>query len=650
MTGARFRVEGAARAPVAEESITLSFYEAQRATAEMEPAGSGRFQVTLALDTTERYVDGQNDYNRARLILRAGVRELFRRDFNREGNRPFRIEFEHELSAEDRGLTLEVEPLTPGEKRVRALGFRINSVTLRGPLDPARFVRPPNYTRFFPREVPADPPERTTYARELLESFASRAFRRPVDTGTVDRLVALATATASQPGKSFEAGIAQAMIAVLASPRFLFREEAVAPDASGSGHPWIDEHSLASRLSYFLWSSMPDDELRALAAAGRLRSQLAGQMRRMLADPKSEALMRNFPGQWLQARDVESIDIQVRAVLTREDPPDPVLDRQRARSRELRDRGYETLSAEERRELDELRAVLARRSSQPLRADLSTEVRRAMRRETEKVFEHIFRQDRSVLELLDADYTFLNEPLARHYGLTNLAVVGNEMVRVQLPPDSPRGGLLTQGTVLVVTSNPTRTSPVKRGLFVLENVLGTPPPPAPPDVPSLEEATRSVKDRELTLRESLALHREKPLCSSCHDRMDPPGLALENFNALGLWRDQERGVRIDAAGTLAGSGAFSGVRELKRLLVTRHRSDFYQTLTGKLLTYALGRGMEYHDVETVDQIVARLEAGEGRASELLLGVVESAPFQKRRRGPSHDEAVTADPSAPVTPK
>jgi hypothetical protein len=575
-------------------------------------------------------VDGQNDHNRARLTLRAGQRELFRREFNREGNRQFKFEFEQELGVGDRGLTLEVEPLTPDQKQIRALGFRLNSLTVGGPLAPEHMVRPRNHERFFPGEIPASEEGRERYARELLGDFAAKAFRRPVEPATVDRLFRLAESAYSPPGKTFEAGIAQAMVAVLASPRFLFREEGLAGGGAGGRHPNVDEYALASRLSYFLWSSMPDDELRRLAATGKLRASLSAQVGRMLADPRSGALMQNFTGQWLQARDVESIEIQSRTVLAREDPPDPELDRMRARSRELRDRDYERLSAEEKRELDELRAEFARRNSQPLRAELSTELRTAMRRETEKTFEHVLRQDRSVLEWIDADYLFINERLARHYGLTDLKVVGDELKYVKLPPDSPRGGLLTQGTVLVVTSNPTRTSPVKRGLFVLENILGTPPPPAPPNVPTLEESARQSKARELSLRETLALHREKPLCSSCHNRMDPPGLALENFNALGMWRDQERGLPIEPGGALLSGESFSGVRELKRILATRHRTEFYHALTEKMLTYALGRGLEYYDVETVDRIVGQLEASGGRASALLMGIVESAPFQKRR--------------------
>lgn len=631
LTGADFRrVESGTGTSGTVGTTALSFYQAARATADVVPLEAGRYRVLFDFNTTERYVDGQNDYNRARLTLRAGARELFRREFNREGNRQFKFEFEHELEVGDRGLTLEVEPLTPDQKQIRALGFRLNSITLRGPLAPEHFVRPRNYTRFFPREIPASVEGRERYARELLGDFATKAFRRPVEPATVDRLLRLAESVYTVPGKSFESGIAQAMVAVLASPRFLFREEGMSGGVAGERHPQVDEFALASRLSYFLWSSMPDDELLRLASTGTLRDRLSAQVRRMLADPRSDALMRNFTGQWLQARDVESIEIQARTVLTREELPDPELDRMRARSRELRERDYEKLSAEEKKELDELRAVFARRANQPLRAELSTDLRTAMRRETEKTFEYVLRHDRSVLEWIDADYLFLNERLARHYGLNDLNVVGDELQYVKLPPDSPRGGFLTQGTVLVVTSNPTRTSPVKRGLFLLENILGTPPPPAPPNVPTLEETARQSKTRELSLRETLALHREKPLCSSCHNRMDPPGLALENFNALGMWRDQERGIPIESGGTLLSGESFSGARELKRILVTRHRLEFYHALTEKLLTYALGRGLDYYDVDTVDRIVAQLEANEGRASALLLGIIESAPFQKRR--------------------
>jgi len=253
-----------------------------------------------------------------------------------------------------------------------------------------------------------------------------------------------------------------------------------------------------------------------------------------------------------------------------------------------------------------------------------------MREETEKCFAYVVHEDRPVRELIDSDYTFLNEKLANHYGLTNLNITGSEMRRVTLPADSPRGGVLAHGSVLVVTSNLDRTLPVKRGLFILDNILGTPAPPPPANVPALEVAEKDFKDHEPTLREALTLHREKPLCASCHQRMDPLGLALENFNALGMWRDQERKQPIDTAGQLITGETFGSVRELKQLLATKYRLGFYRCLTEKFLTYAVGRGMEYYDAETLDKIVQRLDQENGRFSALLTGVIESAPFQKMR--------------------
>jgi hypothetical protein len=259
------------------------------------------------------------------------------------------------------------------------------------------------------------------------------------------------------------------------------------------------------------------------------------------------------------------------------------------------------------------------------------------------LFEHIVRGDRSLLELLDSNYTFLNERLAKHYGIEG--VQGSQMRRVDLPAGSLRGGVLTQGTVLAVTSNPDRTSPVKRGLYILDNILGSPPAPPPPNIPSLEEAGKSVTGRTPSLRESMVLHRSQPSCASCHARMDPIGLSLENFNALGRWRDKERAGPIDASGKLITGEPFRDVRDLKRVLVDRHRRDFYRCLTEKMLTYSLGRGLEATDVEAVDVIVARIEKSEGRASALIAGVIESAPFQKRRRPVKMDTAGLSDQTA-----
>jgi hypothetical protein len=496
-----------------------------------------------------------------------------------------------------------------------------------------------NYERFFPKEVPSGAARRRQYARELLGNFARRAFRRPVDDRTVNRLAKVAESVYSQRGKTFEAGIAEGMVAVLASPRFLFREETAEPASGNGAYPFVDQYSLASRLSYFLWSSTPDDELLRLAANEELRNHLAAQVARMLKDSRSEALVHNFTGQWLRARDIEDVQIEARSVLARETKFDPEVDKSRHRFRELSDKPEETLTKEEKDELAALRDTFSKRFKRSPRAELTGELRRAMRLETEDTFDYVLRQDRSLQELLDSDYTFLNEKLALHYGITN--VLGQEMRRVMLPPDSVRGGILTEGTVLVVTSNPTRTSPVKRGLFVLDNILGTPPPPPPPDIPPLEDAAKGLTNHVPTLRETLAEHRKNPLCSSCHNRMDPLGLALENFNAMGMWREAEYDEPIDATGQLITGETFSNVKELKRIIVKDHCSDFYRTVTEKLLTYALGRGLEYYDVETVDQIVARIEKANGRASALLAGVVESAPFQRCRKPSSATASVSS---------
>ncbi len=611
-------------------NLTLSYYEPATATYVFHAKEGGRHQLVLDLSANERFVDNKFDYNKCRLVFSADGEELLRRDLTRENNRPLRFEHEVDWAAGDHRLTFEIQPLTPDAKHVRSLTIRVDSVTVRGPMDERHWVRPKDHARFFPRATPTDVEGRRAYAREILAPFVRKAYRRPVDARTLDRLVALAEATWQQPGKAFEAGIGQAMTAVLASPRFLFREEAAEAGVSVGGHLPVDEHSLASRLSYFLWSTLPDAELSRLADAKGIRQDLDAQVRRMMADAKFDGFIRSFVGQWLQARDIESVVIDSRQVLAREAAPDVEFETRRARFRELRDKPDAKLTPEERKEMDAMRLVFQQRADRPLAAELNGDLRRAMRQETEKTFAHVVQKDRSLRELLDGDYTFLNERLAKHYGLTNLGVLGDEMRLVTLPSGSPRGGILTQGTVLAVTSNPTRTSPVKRGLFVLDNILGTPPPPPPPDIPALEDAAKGSKDRALSLRETLALHREKPLCSGCHDRMDPLGLALENFNAMGMWRDSERKIAIDATGKLLTGESFADVRGLKRVLAEKHAVQFYRTLTEKMLTYALGRGLEPHDVETVDQIVDRLVKADGRPSALFSGIIASTPFQKTR--------------------
>ena len=612
ISGASFLREGAGVATEkasdlkASDFRVLSYYEPATVSHTLQIEHPGSYQLVLDLSANERYVDNKFDYNKCRLIVKADGQELLRRDYNREGGKRLQYVFDQKWQAGGHNLSFELQPLTPGTEQIRALTLRINKVTLRGPLNAKYEVEPLHYRNFFPRPVPASGPDRRAYAHELLGDFARRAFRRPVDEKTLVRLVALAEDVYSQPGQTFEGGVAQAMVAVLASPRFLFREEGIANDQNSQSHPLIshpliDEYALASRLSYFLWSSSPDEELFRLAGQGQLRKNMTAQVKRMLRDRRSEALIQNFSGQWLQTRDIEKVPIDARAVLEREIDP--------------------SASAG---------AGGGRRGGNRPRVRFDDALRRDLRHEADLYFGHVVRDDCSVLELLDSDYTFLNARLAQYYGLTDVTVNGDDFRKVALPSGSRRGGMLTMGSVLAVTSNPTRTSPVKRGLFILDNILGAPAPPPPPDIPPLEAAAAGLKNRKPTLREVLTAHRSKPECFSCHQRLDPPGLALENFNALGLWREMEFGQPIEPGGTLVTGEKFTDIRELKHILVSRHSTEYYRCLTDKLLTYALGRGLEDYDVESVDRIVKRMEQDKGLFSTLLTGVIESAPFQKCR--------------------
>jgi len=334
----------------------------------------------------------------------------------------------------------------------------------------------------------------------------------PVDDQTIDRLLAIAEAEYSHPGNRFEDGIGRAMVAVLASPRFLFRVEEVDPAEAEKLHPQIDEYALASRLSYFLWSTMPDNELFRLADKGELRKNLPAQVKRMLDSSRSDELVQNFVGQWLQTRDVEGIALNEQAIMAREDDE----------LRKMLEAAQNAKGDFERRAA--FRALRFRRQKS---VEFTPELRKAMQQEDEMLFAYILRENRSIRELIDADYAFLNDKLAAHYGLPSVG--GPQMRKVELPKDSARGGILTSGAVLLVSSNPDRTSPVKRGLFVLDNVLGNPPPPPPPDIPALEESEKAAGDTQPTLRALLELHRSKALCSSCHSRMDPLGFASKTL-------------------------------------------------------------------------------------------------------------------------
>jgi mono/diheme cytochrome c family protein len=542
----------------------------------------GPYRITVELG-----VQGSREatVHSATLILKVDGKEIERRGLGWDNRRNISITDQAVLAKGNRSLTIEIVPdrqPEEGENRLRAV---VNTVSLHGPLDRSFLERPKEYFRLFmDGPPPADATARRAYAQKILRHYGTRAFRRPIDDATLGKLVAIAENTAREPGMTFEKGIGEALTAVLASPRFIFRAE-LQPEPNNPGKiVRVDEFALASRLSYFLWSSLPDDPLLALARDGKLRANLRSQVDRMLKDEKSRRFVRNFAGQWLQTRDVETLNIDARRILR------------------------------------------LRRGEEPEKY-FNGQVRRAMRQETEMLFGHLVKENRPVTELLTADYTFLNERLAEFYDISG--VKGQEMRKVSLTADSHRRGFLTQGTYLIVTSNPTRTSPVKRGLFVLDNLLGTPAPPAPPNVPELEEARRATNQR-LTMRQTMEIHREKAICASCHARMDPIGLAMENFNALGKFRSEEAGLPIDTAGQLITGEKFNNVQELVHILTTSRKKDFYRCATEKLLTYATGRGVEYYDAPTIERIVEQLERDGGRTRTLIYGVIESAPFQMRR--------------------
>lgn len=400
-----------------------------------------------------------------------------------------------------------------------------------------------------------------------LKAFASRAWRRPASDEEVQRLMQLVQ-LARQQGDSPDVGVRLALQAVLVSPHFLFRIERD-PDPKSSG--LISDHELAVRLSYFLWSSMPDEELTRLARDGKLRQPgvIDEQVRRMLHDPKGRTLAENFAAQWLNLRPLSFFS------------PDP--------------KRFPTFTPA---------------------------LRDAMLRETEQFFLHVVRADRSVLDFLDADYTFVNERLARHYGLKD--VHGESFRKVSLA-GTPRGGVLTHASVLAVTSNPTRTSPVKRGKWILDNILGTPPPPPSPDAGELPA------DGEMTgsMRQQMEQHRKNPACAACHQRMDPLGFGLENFDAIGAWRTREGKFAIDAVGVLPDGSRFDGPAQLRQVLMGK-KDQFVATLTEKLLTCALGRGMERNDRCFIEAIVKKATKDDYRFTSLVIHLVKSDPFQKRR--------------------
>ncbi len=437
----------------------------------------------------------------------------------------------------------------------------VDFVEVVGPSGPQ--VYPESHTRIFPRSLETVK-NKSTYARDIIKRFAEQAYRRPVRDEEVEKLVGFYE-MGMKGGEKFENSVRLALQAVLVSPNFLFRGERAGETAK------LDDFALASRLSYFLWSSMPDEELFAEARKRTLRKHVVSQVRRMLRDPKATALVENFSGQWLQLRQLSQA------------APDVM----------------------EFPQFDE-------------------ELREAMEKETELFFAAILNENRSVLDFLRADFTFLNDRLAQHYGISG--VEGDNFRRVSLK-GTKRAGLLTHASVLTLTSNPNRTSPVKRGKWILENLLGSPPPPPPPDIPPLND--RKDAGQKLSLRQRLEEHRKNPSCASCHARMDPIGFALENFDAVGKWRTVDGKFAIDASGEFPTGETINGARELRSFLLEKRREEFVRCFAEKMLIYALGRGLEVYDRCAIDEIIKKAGKDDFRFSSLIISITESVPFQQR---------------------
>jgi mono/diheme cytochrome c family protein len=448
------------------------------------------------------------------------------------------------------------------------------SVSITGPFEPGAPVETPSRRKLFVCQ-PAPKSSRSAEdacAKRIVSALARRAFRRGVADADLEAPLRFYAQARAEGG--FEAGIEMAVRAVLASTEFLFRIERDPKNVASRTAYRISDVELASRVSFFLWSSVPDDELLNLATKGTLHEPaiLERQVRRMLADARADALVTNFAGQWLYLRNLAAASPDAR-----------------------------------------------------LFTDFDDNLRQAFRRETELFFGSIVGEDRSVLDLLRANYTFVNERLARHYGIPN--VYGSRFRRVSLGDDSVRGGILGQGSVLTVTSYANRTSPVLRGKWILENILGTPPPPPPQNVPPLQDTDAS--GRVLSMRERMAQHRASPACASCHQLMDPAGLSMENFDAIGRWRVRtESGGAVDASGALPDGSKFTGMNGLRSALLRRPEL-FVGTVTEKLMTYALGRGLESNDAPAVRDVTRHVKAGDNRFSALVLGIVGSNQFQMR---------------------
>jgi hypothetical protein len=518
----------------------------------------------------------QVDEEPPRIALQMDGAELLSVDATGEDEK-HAVTYEAKFTGQPGEHRFAVSILNPADGENKRTVF-VESIIVEGPAD----TRPASQRRLLAVTPGKTKGEQT---REVLTRFASHAYRRPATADEINRLAGLVEQCEAR-GDKWEAGVQMAFQAILVSPKFLFRVELDDRPQSLEAHP-IDEYALASRLSYFIWATMPDDELFALAAKGELTKNLEPQVRRMLKDPRASSLVDEFAMQWLQLRRLRTVSPDTKLF--------PAFDER---------------------------------------------LRKSMTTETELFLKAIVQEDRSILDLISADFTFLDRTLARHYGIID--TMGNrvgdkkprpggrpidrDFVRVSLPPDSDRGGILTQASVLTVTSNPTRTSPVKRGKWVLEQLLGAPPPPPPPNVPELKADDKALTG---TLRQRMEQHRENPACAACHARMDPLGFAMENFDAVGAFRQKDGQFVIDPSGTLPGGQSFKGPAELRSILKEK-KGQFARCLAEKMTTYALGRGIEFYDRRAIDKICAALDKDNYHFSRLVIEIVQSDPFRLRR--------------------
>lgn len=578
------------------EGLPLGTRGGMRVSFHFPRDGQYEVQVALMRDRNDE-IEGLNDSHELHVLLdreRVGsftIRRPPRGQSDRVVDAHLTARFAVKAGLHDVGATFVAKPFSLLETERQPLNVHYNfyrhprlgpavyQLSINGPIGESTPGDSPSRRRIFIcRPAGEDDDEHDGCAKRVLSKLLRQAYRRPVE--EADLVVPLEFFRAGRQAGGFDAGIERALAAILVNPQFLSRIERDPAEAT-AGQPYrINQFELASRLSFFLWSSIPDDELLERAAGGTLShpEELSRQVRRMLADERSQSLVTNFADQWLYLRNLESFTPDSR-----------------------------------------------------LFPDFDHNLRAAFRRETELLFQEVVSDDRSVLALLRSPHTFANERLARHYGIPHIQ--GSHFRRVPLEEASHRGGILRQGSILAVTSYATRTSPVLRGKWILENVLGMPPPPPPPNVPVLDDNTVAAN---LPLRQRLATHRANAACATCHDTIDPIGFALENFDAVGRWRLLEQEQPVDVSGNLPDGSPFTGVDGLEQAVLRQHPDLFVRTLTEKLMAFALGRGVEHFDAPAVRQIVREAKDDDYRFSSVVLGIVRSVPFQMRNPAPREE--------------